>query len=408
MESSPPLPHRLPVAVVGAGPVGLAAAAHLLARGLDPWVLEAGEGPGAHVAQWAHVRMFTPWRDNVDPLCRLLLEGSRWTPPAAEARPTGRELLEGYLQPLARTPELAPRILYGHRVTGIARANLDRGQSLGRAAAPFDLAFERAGGSGRLRARAVIDASGTWGQPRPLGAGGLPAIGERESRGRVLYRVPDVTGTASAAFAGRHVLVVGRGDSAFTVLDALHELGRAHPGTRVTWALRAPTLSFEGVASGIYPDCTALVARVEGQVREGRIEVLTGAHVREIVPVGARMTVGLEGRALPGVDAIVAATGFRPDHSVAGELRLALDPATESPLALGGRIDSVVHDCGSVPRQGIGELSHPDFGYFIVGMKSYGRAPTFLLRTGYEQVRSVVAALAADASGVAGASGVYS
>ena len=95
-------------------------------------------------------------------------------------------------------------------------------------------------------------------------------------------------------------------------------------------------------------------------------------------------------------DEVIAATGFRPDLTLLGELRLDLDDRVEAARALAPLIDPNVHSCGSVPPHGVDELAHPDAGVYMVGMKSYGRAPTFLLRTGYEQVRSVVAALAGD------------
>ena len=99
---------------------------------------------------------------------------------------------------------------------------------------------------------------------------------------------------------------------------------------------------------------------------------------------------------LPTVDEVVVATGFRPKLELLSELRLALDSATQSPIHLAPLIDPNEHSCGTVRPHGAVELAHPDEGVFIVGMKSYGRAPTFLLLTGYEQVRSVVAALAGD------------
>jgi NADPH-dependent 2,4-dienoyl-CoA reductase/sulfur reductase-like enzyme len=68
----------LPVAVIGAGPVGLATAAHLLDRGLEPLVLEAGSRVGANIAQWAHVRLFSPWRFDLDPASVRLLTAGGW------------------------------------------------------------------------------------------------------------------------------------------------------------------------------------------------------------------------------------------------------------------------------------------------------------------------------------------
>lgn len=113
-----------------------------------------------------------------------------------------------------------------------------------------------------------------------------------------------------------------------------------------------------------------------------------GVEVTASSPDGPRQTVV--------VDRVVGATGFRPDHTVTGELRLDLDPVLGSTRALAPLIDPNVHSCGTVPPHGVDELTHPEPGYYTVGMKSYGRAPTFLMATGYEQVRSIVAALAGD------------
>ena len=96
------------------------------------------------------------------------------------------------------------------------------------------------------------------------------------------------------------------------------------------------------------------------------------------------------------MDEIIAATGFRPDWSILSEVRLDLDPAVESPRALAPLIDPNVHSCGTVPPHGAEELKQPDANLFVIGMKSYGRAPTFLMLTGYEQARSVVSAIAGD------------
>lgn len=110
-------------------------------------------------------------------------------------------------------------------------------------------------------------------------------------------------------------------------------------------------------------------------------------HVRAAGPSGAEKLT---------VDVLVPATGFRPDLSMLAELRLDLDPTVDAPKKLGPLIDPDFHSCGSVPPHGERMLAHPEPGFYIVGMKSYGRAPTFLMATGYEQVRSIAAALAGD------------
>ena len=405
----------LPVVVIGAGPVGLAAAAHLLDRGLEPLVLEAGPRVGANIAQWRHVRLFSPWCLALDPVSVRLLEQSGWTGPDPDALPTGADLLERYLQPLAAVPALASRIRLHTKVVAVARQNLDKVRSPGRGQLPFQVRVrDRDGRLADLQARAVIDASGTWTQPNPLGASGLPALGEPDAGGRIVYGLPDIGGRDRSRYAGRRTVVVGAGHSAATSLLALAELQHQANGTEIVWAVRSATprpLVGKGSAEADeLPARGRLATDLAALVNDGRIELISGFRIHTVEPAGNRIRLAgdqMLGDVIQGqdlvveADAVIAATGFRPDHSIAAELRLDLEPALESPAALGPLIDPNVHTCGTVPAHGIAELAHPEPGYVIVGMKSYGRAPTFLLATGDQQVRSVVAALAGDQVGAA-------
>jgi hypothetical protein len=389
----------LPVAVIGGGPVGLAAAAHLVSRGETPIVLEAGDTVGASVREWGHVRLFSPWRYVVDPASASMLEAAGWSAPPAEDLPTGNDLIDDYLLPLADLPQLAPHIHLGARVVSITRQGFDKMKTPGRDGAPFVLRVQR--GDGRFEqviARAVIDASGTWRTPNPLGADGLIAIGEAALAEHIAYGIPDVLGTARARYAGRRVLVVGSGHSAFNALLDLADLAAQAPGTEITWAIRgtiAPEM-FGGGESDALPARGMLGQRLRRLVDAGQIRLISQFRITAVRQTEQGFEVHGESGILPPVDEIIAATGFRPDLSLAGELRLSLDPAVESPVALAPLIDPNVHSCGTVPPHGYRELSHPEPDFYTVGMKSYGRAPTFLLLTGYEQVRSVVAALTGD------------
>jgi thioredoxin reductase len=382
-----------PIAVIGAGPVGLSAAAHLATRGLDFVVLEADGSVAASVGQWAHVRLFSPWRFNVDPAARSLLEAVGWSAPDPSRLPTGGELINGYLAPLAAHPQIAPRIRCDTAVAAVARDGFDKVRTAGRADAPFLL---RLADGAELLARAVIDASGTWQCPSPLGGNGLPAHGEADARaaGRVFDGMPDVLGRLRSHFAGRAVAVVGAGHSATGTLLALAELAGQEPGTAVSWVLRAPDPSraYGGGAADALPARASVGAQVKALVAQGAVAVHTGFLIQEVTGEGVVSADGRKARA----QVIVNATGTRPDHALAAELRLDLDPILGSTRALAPLIDPNHHSCGTVPPHGVDELAHPDSGYYIVGAKSYGRAPTFLLATGYEQARSVVAALAGD------------
>lgn len=391
----------LPVAVIGAGPVGLVAAAHLVARGETPLVLEAGQRVGASVREWAHVKLFSPWKYLTEPVSRGMLEASGWTAPDPDALPTGGELVERLLEPLASLPQIAPHLRLGARVLSVTRRGMDRVTSAGRDAAPFELVVERAGGRReRVLARAVVDASGTWTAPNPLGAGGVPAEGEAEAAGQVRYGIPDVRGRERARYAGRRTLVVGSGHSAFNALLDLADLARAEPGTELVWAIRRaePGRLFGGGARDALPARGSLGARLRALVDGGRVRLVTGFRAERIVRADAGVVVHGGGRSI-AVDEVVVATGFRPELGMLRELRLGLDAWLEAPAALAPLIDPNLHSCGTVYPHGYEELRHPEKDFFVVGMKSYGRAPTFLLLTGYEQVRSVVLALTGDLEG---------
>ena len=388
---------QLPVAVIGAGPVGLAAAAHLLAHGIEPLVLEAGDGVGASVRDWAHVRVFSPWEYNIDPTAAELLAGHGWSAPADDEYPTGAEIVERYLERLAAIPAVAERLHLDTRVVAVTRRGVDKLKDAGRDEAAFELRVERDGAEERLFARAVIDASGTWTRPNPLGAGGLPAVGERAHADRIAHGIPDVLVADRARYASRRVLVVGSGHSALNAILDLAALREDAPDTEIVWAIRGAQLgtSLGGGAADQLPARGALGRAVRRLLDDGVIELVAGFQTEGVGSDGERLIV-VDGARRLIVDEVIAATGFRPDLGLLGELRLDLDDRVEAPRALAPLIDPNVHSCGSVPPHGVDELSHPDTGVYVVGMKSYGRAPTFLLRTGYEQVRSVVAALAGD------------
>lgn len=392
----------LPVAVIGAGPIGLAAAAHLVERGLRPLVLERGASAGTALLAWKHVRVFSPWSYDVDEAARALLLSTGWTAPDPQTLPTGAEIVERYLGPLARHPAIAPHMVYGAEVTGVARSGLDKMTSAGRGGRPFVVRWrEEAGGERRVLARAVIDASGTWGRANPMGVDGMVVEGEAEAAARIAYGLPDVLGASRGDYADRRVLVVGSGHSAVHAVLDLLELQASAAATEVVWAMRRPLAGRlgDGGADDQLPARASLGARARRAIDAGRVKLLAPFATErvelrrdDLLVAGAVAEEPIE----IVVHRIVVATGFRPDLSILRELRVALDPVMEAPPALAPLIDPNHHSCGTVPPHGAAELAHPEEGFYIVGSKSYGRAPTFLMRTGYEQVRSVVAAIAGD------------
>lgn len=393
----------LPVAVIGAGPVGLAAAAHLLARGLEPLILEATAHPAGAFESTRHVRLFSPWRYNLDQEAVRLLQSSGWTPPEPDRLPTAGEMIDAYLAPLAALPQIGKRLRTGRRVTAITRAGFDKAKTGGREQAAFLVRTNGEHGAEEHRALAVIDASGTWGTPNPLGASGLPAHGEAELKDRISYGMPDVLGAARERHAGKRVLVVGAGHSATGSLISLAQLAQEVPGSEIAWAIRGDNLAriFGGGADDGLPARGALGQRLR-QLRDSRrLTVHTGFRITALHETADGISVeGLRpddsAARIEWFDEIICATGARPDLSLTTELRVRLDPWLESTQALAPLIDPNLHSCGTVRPHGHRELAHPEAGFYMIGAKSYGRAPNFLLATGYEQARSVVAALAND------------
>jgi thioredoxin reductase len=391
----------LPVAVIGAGPIGLAAAANLVERGIDFVIYESGSTVASSVDAWRHIRLFSGWSELVDPAARRLLAATAWVEPAPGVAPFAAELIDDYLLPLSALESIATRTRLGHTVSSVTREGMDRTRSVGRDMTPFLLRLRDAEGLvTEVPARAVIDASGTYLNPNSLSSNGLEPLGLLEVADRVTHALPDVLGRDRARFAGLHTVVVGAGHSAANTLINLAKLAREVPGTQVTWIIRnASAIRVSSSEDDALPGRATLGARVERLVKSGAITVIDSFEIVRLAANGDGVIItGSRHGALEEVaaDMVVNATGFRPNLDMLREIRLDLDEVVEAPRRLAPLIDPNVHSCGTVEPHGFAELKQPETNFFVAGMKSYGRAPTFLLATGYEQVRSIVAWLDND------------
>lgn len=391
------------MAIVGGGPIGLECLLRARRAGWDAELFERGR-VGQNVRAWGHVRMFSPWSMNVSDAGRRALGVA-----VDESLPTGLELAERYLDLIARLPDLAPRVREGAEVVAIARGELRKGDAIGssaRARCPFRLLVIEGGRERSAEADVVVDASGSFTNANWMGEGGIPAVGERDLRTAIDYRLPDVDGRDRGRFAGRHTVVVGHGHSAATVVGWLAALAVEAPETRVTWLTRSAAAR---PVVEIAADPLAERARVVGlandaaEREESWLERNRGARVRGIRRANGRFAItvttrgGMEpdrsvddrGREIRA-DRVLAMVGYHPDLAPLRELQVQTCWATEGTYPLAAALLSrsgAASDCLSAGAElDAKTLLHPEPGFFVLGAKSYGRNPHFLLRSGLKQV----------------------
>lgn len=394
--------NNLPVAIIGAGPVGLSAAAHLSKRNIPFILFESGESVGQNFLSWGHIRVFSQWKYNIDKVAEELLLQSNWKSPNKEGLPTGKELVKEYFRPLSQLTTIKPFIHLNTKVLSIGRKGLDKMKTANRENKPFVIKVIENGETKYYESKAVIDSSGTWNQPNPIGSGGVFANGEQELKNHIFYGIPNVKKEHLNRYKNKNVLVVGGGHSATNVLLDLADIQKEYPKTNINWVLRKNNIStvYGGKEDDALEGRGALGIRIEQLVNSGKLNVFTPFHILKLSKSehGIQIEGEIKGKneRIQNIDEIISNTGSRPNLELIREIRVDLDASLESVFDLADLIDPNIHSCGSVRPHGEQELRHPEKDFYIVGSKSYGRAPTFLMATGYEQVRSIVAYLDGD------------
>lgn len=381
--------HRL--IVIGAGPIGLAAALGGVRRGWDVTVLEQDE-IGGSIRRWGPTRFFSPLAMNIPPGAAEILGGSV---SPDDALLTGPEFVDNVLAPLANSDVLAGRIKTSHRVVAVGRAGLTRSDFAGhpiRAERPFRLLVDGLQGEQTFEADAVIDASGTYGLPAVLGLGGIPAPGERAVAGRLIRNLGALHASLDS-LGGKSILLVGHGHSAAHAIRQLATLAAEVSGTRVVWATRSlnrrPCVE---VSSDPLSERQRVVSEANelASIPPSWLQVERRAAVESICEEdGGRLSVSLSGGRVVLVDAIVGLTGNRPDLSFLSELAIDIAPTTEGSARLARALSNVT-DCLSVPSVSSADLDSGEPGFYFAGSKSYGRARTFLLKSGYSQLETIL------------------
>jgi len=368
-------------------------------------VYEAGALPASHVRAWGHVRLFTPWSLNVSPRMASHLEAAGGVVPYGDECPTGDELCDRLLDPVASLPEVAPHIRFGSRVTSVGRRGLLKHEEIAtaeRAAQPFRLLVTGADGEEEIAdADVVIDCTGTYSHPNTLGDGGIPAVGERRLDSRIRRTLPDVA-AEEADWSGRTVLVVGAGHSAQTAVTDLAALARREPSTQIVWAVRATEPTWGAVEGDTLPERAALVQRAQAMAEgaEPAVRLETGVVIEALAERDGQVAVTLRNGSSNEVvvDKVLSLTGAVGDNTIYRQLQVHECYATAAPINLSAALlGSAAGDCLQQESHGVDVLRNPEPGFFILGSKSYGRVNQFLLRIGAEQVDEVFSALAAPA-----------
>lgn len=390
------------LAILGAGPTGLDAALAAADLGWPVTVYEAGDRPAAHVRAWGHVRLFTPWPLNVSPRMARHLEAAGVAVPDDDACPTGDELCDRVLDPVAALPEMAPAIRFGAQAVSVGRRGLLKHEEIAtaeRGATPFRLLLSGADGTEETaEADVVIDCTGTYGHPNTTGDAGIPAVGERRLEGRIRRTLPDLA-TEGEEWAGRTVLVVGSGHSAQTAASDLAALARREPGTSVVWAVRAAEPTWGAVDDDPLPGRAALVERSRALAGgdEPAVRLEAGVAVVALAERGGRVAVTLRNGSTSEVvvDKVLSLTGAVGDNSIYRQLQVHECYATAAPINLSAALlGAAAADCLQQESHGVDVLRNPEPNFFILGSKSYGRVNQFLMRVGWEQVDEVFSALA--------------
>jgi thioredoxin reductase len=390
------------IAVLGAGPVGLEAALYARRLGYPVTVYERGRVAEA-VQQWGHVRLFSPFGMNATPLGRAAIraENPKHELPADGDCVTGRDYAAAYLEPLAMTAPLIDCLRLDTRVVQVGRAGLLKTDSADRGKRPFRLLLRDAKGQEKFAAAdVVLDCTGTYGQPRWLGDGGIPAAGELAARPQIASGVEDVLGADRARYAGKSVLVVGAGYTAATHVVRLAELAGQHPEMWVVWLARGPrSQPLPRHPGDPLRERDRLAAKANSLATrgEGHVEFHAASVVDEVVghgpDKGFRVTARVGGKAKTWeVDRVIASVGYQPDPHLTRELQVHECYASQGPMGLAAALlKQGGGDCLAVAPTGPAALKTTEPNFYVLGAKSYGRNSHFLMRTGFEQVRDVFA-----------------
>ena len=405
-----PQPTTPRIAILGAGPVGLEAALYAQNLKLPFTIYEQGR-VGEHVWRWGHVKLFSPFGLNTTALGRkaILAADQDHEFPADDACISGREHFERYLKSLADV--LEGDIKTETRVVSIGRVGFFKHEAPGDAARgkqPFLMLLRERNQERFEEADIILDCTGTYGQHRWLGPGGIPAIGESQAEPQIAYGLVDVLGDAKKDYINKSVLLIGSGYSAATTAVNLAKLAQEHNTTWITWVARAGhTQPLRRIANDPLRerDRLAVQANMLATRADANVEFRGNTSVDAIEPTGQnqnqafRVTLKTGGqKKMIEVEKIIANVGYTPDRALYRELQIHECYASFGPMKLAAALlGRKSQDCLTQTCPGPDTLRNPEPNFYVLGAKSFGRNSLFLLRLGFEQVRDVFTLITGNA-----------
>jgi hypothetical protein len=414
--------------IVGAGPVGLEMAVAALKSDGDAWsvtVIERGEKVAQNVREWGHVSLFSAWELNTTEHGRGILAEKGQALADPKSFPTGNELVTGYLDHLGEWISQHDRgqVRTSSNVVQIGRCGGCLKSVMGadnRKANQFNILVTTGDEDEEyILADAVVDASGTYGNGNHSGSGGVPALGERKASktGRILRTVPDPLGADRQRFSeATDIAVLGSGYSAITTLNKLAALseslvaeGKQAPS--ITWLTRRTGQPYELIDNDPLPQRVVLAeqgnAWAAGSADEkSAVRHIGGVAVQSFGTANDKLKLGIQIEAKETkemeLDYLVSNCGYRPDADIYQELQVHQCYASEGPMKLAAAMmaasGSASADCLQQVAPGADTLRNPEPGFYILGMKSYGRGSKFIMKIGHEQVGHVLTLLKEHAS----------
>jgi thioredoxin reductase len=391
------------IAVLGGGPIGLEAALYARTLGLPVTLYERGR-VGEYLHRWGHVRLFSPFGMNSTPLGRAALrkEDAEREFPADGDCITGKQHIAAYLEPLTKTDLLRGCVRNDTQVVAIGRRGFLKEEdpaSAKRGEQPFRLLLRDSKKVERAEeADVVLDCTGTYGQHRWLGEGGIPAVGESAAEPNISYQLDDILGDRKGHYGGKTVLVVGGGYGAATTVCNLATLGEQQGDTWVIWLARSSRIQPIARITGDplkERDRLAVRANLLATRADANVEFHPQSVVEAVESAGPDRPFKVTARVAGKVrtwepDRVIGNVGYSPERLIYRELQVHECYASLGPMDLAASLlKHAGADCLSIPAQGAAALRNPEPNFYILGAKSYGRNSNFLLRNGFEQIREV-------------------